>query len=237
MTLPGLLACPRRAVLARSSAPGAALLLGGLRGLSGARPDGQTADKRSKRPDRRPGDQAPGCTARQQTARPASTTAAAMGGERSGSSGLPGRLASPGIPKCPSAPGRPWIRSSVFRDIDRRAQPAVRQRLVVESGRRVDVRQAVSDVADGDLVENHSEKDPDPDNRERHHLDLRQLGTAAVILEISPVVAGVGLAGTPVFASLPVWTYPAVMPFAAAAVPVLKPSTVKMFTGISLNAV
>jgi len=54
--------------------------------------------------------------------------------------------------------------------------------------------------------------------------------------KIPPVVAGVGLAGTPVFATLPVWTYPAVMPFAAAAVPVLKPSTVKMFTGISLSA-
>src|SRR5580692_3707050 len=40
---------------------------------------------------------------------------------------------SPGRPKCPSAPGRPWIGPSVFRDVDRRAQPAVRQRLVVES--------------------------------------------------------------------------------------------------------
>ena len=33
-----------------------------------------------------------------------------------------------GAPECPSAPGRPWVGPSVFRDVDRRAQPAVRQR-------------------------------------------------------------------------------------------------------------
>ena len=38
-----------------------------------------------------------------------------------------------GPPKCPSASGRPWIGPSVFRAVDRRAQPAVSQRLVVES--------------------------------------------------------------------------------------------------------
>ena len=47
--------------------------------------------------------------------------------------GRPRAPRSPSTQKCPSAPGRPWIGPSVLRDVDRRAQPAVRQWLVVES--------------------------------------------------------------------------------------------------------
>src|SRR5579859_8023775 len=38
-----------------------------------------------------------------------------------------------GPPKCPSASGCPWVGPPVFRAVDRRAQPAVSQWLVVES--------------------------------------------------------------------------------------------------------
>jgi hypothetical protein len=39
----------------------------------------------------------------------------------------------PGPPKCPSVSGRPRVGPSVFREVDRRAQPAVSQWLIVES--------------------------------------------------------------------------------------------------------
>ena len=58
---------------------------------------------------------------------------------------LPRAPRSAGTPKCPSAPVRPWIGPSVFRDVDRRAQPAVRQWLVVESWN--DVHMGMQDTA------------------------------------------------------------------------------------------